>query len=132
MIVVTGAAGRLGRRVVQRLIGKGYDVLGTDRVPHSESPSPFVLVDLCNAENTTELLTDAEAVIHMGAIPGPRGDTPHEVSENNIQSTFNVLWAAAEKKLRRGCFPPVPSPWAGRMIRAPLCLCTCPSTRNIR
>ena len=81
MIVVTGAAGRLGRRVVQRLIGKGYDVLGTDRVPHSESPSPFVQVDLCNAEKTTELLTDAEAVIHMGAIPGPRGDTPHEVSE---------------------------------------------------
>ena len=104
MIVVTGAAGRLGRRVVQRLIGKGYDVLGTDRIPHSESPSPFVQTDLCNAEKTTELLTDAEAVIHMGAIPGPRSDTPHEVSENNIQSTFNVLWAAAERKLRRVVF----------------------------
>jgi len=104
MIVVTGAAGRLGRRVVQRLIGKGYDVLGTDRVPHNESPSPFIQADLCNAERATELLTDAEAVIHMGAIPGPRIDAPHEVSENNVQSTFNVLWAAAEKKLRRVVF----------------------------
>ena len=104
MIVVTGAAGRLGSRVVQRLIGKGYDVLGTDRVPHSESPSPFVQTDLCNAEEVTELLKGAEAVIHMGAIPGPKSDAPHEVSENNVQSTFNVLWAAADKKLRRVVF----------------------------
>lgn len=104
MIVVTGAAGRLGSRVVQRLIGKGYDVLGTDRVTHNESPSPFVQTDLCNAEEVTELLTGAEAVIHMGAIPGPRSDAPHEVSENNVQSTFNVLWAAADKKLRRVVF----------------------------
>ena len=132
MIVVTGAAGRLGRRVVRRLIGKGYDVLGTDRVPYNESPSSYVQVDLCNAEKAMELLIDAEAVIHMGAIPGPRIDAPHEVSENNVQSTFNVLWAAAEKKLRRVVFSSVPLPWAGRMIRAPLCRCTSRSTRNTR
>ena len=33
MILVTGAAGRLGRLVVGRLIERGYDVLGTDRLP---------------------------------------------------------------------------------------------------
>ena len=65
MIVVTGAAGRLGKRVVQRLIGKGYDVLGTDRVPHSESPSPFVQADLCNAEKSN------------GTVDGCRGGYSH-------------------------------------------------------
>ena len=40
MILVTGAAGRLGRRVVLRLIDKGYCVLGTDREAFEDSPSP--------------------------------------------------------------------------------------------
>src|SRR4029434_10519376 len=42
MILVTGAAGRLGRLVVGRLIERGYDVLGTDRLPYDDSPSPFI------------------------------------------------------------------------------------------
>ena len=62
MILVTGAAGRLGRRVVQRLIEQGYDVLGTDRVPCDDSPSPFIQADLCNVNATLdeiEILTPA-------------------------------------------------------------------------
>ncbi|MCZ6681465.1 MAG: NAD(P)-dependent oxidoreductase [Candidatus Poribacteria bacterium] len=104
MIVVTGAAGRLARRVVQRLIAKGYDVRATDRVAYNESPAPFVQIDLCDAQPVNQLLTGAEAIIHMGAIPGPGGGTPHEIFENNVGSTFNVLWAAQVNKLRRVVF----------------------------
>lgn len=46
MALVTGAAGRLGRRVVQLLLDRGYEVLGTDRVPYEESPSSFVVADI--------------------------------------------------------------------------------------
>ena len=42
MVLVTGAAGRLGRLVVLRLIDKGYSVLGTDREAFEDSPTPFV------------------------------------------------------------------------------------------
>jgi nucleoside-diphosphate-sugar epimerase len=104
MILVTGAAGRLGRLVVGRLIDRGYEVLGTDQLPYDGSPAPFVQADLCDWEKTTGLLRDAEAVIHMGAIPGPRSDEPRKIFENNVQSTFNVLMAAADKKLRRVVF----------------------------
>ena len=45
MILVTGAANRLGRLVVGRLIEQGYEVLGTDRLPYNGSPSPFVQAD---------------------------------------------------------------------------------------
>ena len=31
MIVVTGAAGRMGRQVLQRLVDEGTEVLGTDK-----------------------------------------------------------------------------------------------------
>ncbi len=104
MILVTGAAGRLGGRVLRILTERGYEVLGTDRVPCEDASAPFVQADLCDAEKVDELMADAEALIHMGAIPGPRSETPHEVFENNALSTFNVLLAAGEKKLRRVVF----------------------------
>ena len=71
MVLVTGAAGRLGRLVVLRLIDKGYSVLGTDREAFEDSPTPFVQAELCDMEQANAGLANAEAVIHMGAIPGP-------------------------------------------------------------
>lgn len=104
MILVTGAAGRLGSRVVQVLMDRGYDVLGTDRRPKEDSPSRFVEADLCDEEKVTELIADAEAVIHMAAIPGPSGGEPYKMYRNNGQSTFNIMIAAAQRKLRRVVF----------------------------
>ena len=104
MIVVTGAGGRLGRRVVERLIARGYEVLATDRVPVNESPTEFVQADLCDAGRVGEVLSGAEAVIHMGAIPGPTREEPRQIFENNVQSTFNVLMTAEELNLRRVVF----------------------------
>ena len=103
MILVTGAAGRLGRRVVRQLMDKGYHVLGTDRVAFEDSPSPFVQAELRDTERANALLTDAEAVIHMGAIPGPGADR-YETFENNVLSTFNIMWAAMNQNLHRVVF----------------------------
>ena len=64
MILVTGAAGRLGQRVVRRLINKGYHVLGTDKMSYENSPSPFVQAELCQAERVKDLVTNAEAVMY--------------------------------------------------------------------
>ena len=104
MIVVTGAAGRLGRLVVRRLVDRGYQVLATDRVAFDESPAEFVRVDLGDPKGVGELLKDAEGVIHMGAIPGPTRDEPREIFDNNVRSTFNVLMAAEELGLHRVVF----------------------------
>ena len=68
MLVVTGAAGALGGRFVRRLIEKGYDVLGTDRVPFADSPAPFVQADLCDRQKGAELLTNADAAIRARSI----------------------------------------------------------------
>ena len=70
MIVVTGAAGRLGRRVVQLLVDRGREVLATDQVEADDLPAEFVRCDLGNAVAVHDVLKGAEAVIHMGAIPG--------------------------------------------------------------
>jgi UDP-glucose 4-epimerase len=104
MIVVTGAGGRLGRLVADRLVRAGKDVVGTDRVPAESPDFKFVLGDLSDAGMVSELVRGADAVVHMGAIPGPRSRGQIETFENNVSSTFNVMMAAAEHKVRRIVF----------------------------
>ena len=104
MIVVTGAAGRLGSKVARLLLDRGYDVLGTDKLPSIDSALKFVQGDLLDRELVASLLDGAEAVIHMGAIPGPEVAEPREIFDNNVESTMNVMMTAAEKGLRRIVF----------------------------
>ena len=104
MIVVTGAARRLGRLVVRRLVDRGYEVLATDRVAFEESPAEFILADLGDPRSVGQILNGAEGIIHMGAIPGPTREGPREIFDNNVQSTFNVFMAAEELDLRRVVF----------------------------
>ncbi len=104
MIVVTGAAGRLGRRVVQLLADQGREVLATDQVAADDLPVDFARCDLVDRKAVEAILKDAEAVIHMGAIPGPLAEDPRNIFDNNVTSTFNVMMTAAEFGLRRVVF----------------------------
>ena len=104
MILVTGAAGRLGGSVVHLLKDRGDEVVGTDQRPKPDGfPCEFAEVNLRDRKKTSELVADADAVIHMGAIPGPGGD-PAETFDNNTLSTFNVMWAGQQHKIRRVVF----------------------------
>ena len=104
MIVVTGAAGRLGRRVLQLLADQGREILATDQVEADDLPAEFVRCDLGNAGAVHDVLKGAEAVIHMGAIPGPSRAEPRVIFENNVPADFNVMMSAAELGLRRVVF----------------------------
>ena len=104
MIVVTGAAGRLGRRVVQWLVDQDKEVLATDQLVADDLPAEFVRCDLGDAKAVEGILKDAEAVVHMGAIPGPLREDPRVIFTNNVTSTFNVMMSAAELGLRRVVF----------------------------
>ena len=104
MIVVTGAAGRLGRRVVQLLVDQNKEVLATDQWATDDLPAEFVRCDLADANAVEGILKDAEAVVHMGAIPGPLREDQRVIFENNVASTFNVMMSAAELGLRRVVF----------------------------
>ena len=104
MIVVTGAAGRLGRRVVQLLVDQDREVLATDQLEANDLPTEFVRCDLGDAGAVGDILQGAEAVVHMGAIPGPSRAEPREIFENNVACDFNVMMSAAELGLRRVVF----------------------------
>ena len=104
MIVVTGAAGRLGRMVVGLLVDQGREVLATDQVDADDLPAEFVRCNLVDAGAVGNILKGAEAVIHMGAIPGPQREEPRFIFDNNVSSAFNVMMSAAELGLRRVVF----------------------------
>ena len=104
MIVVTGAAGRLGRRVVQLLVDQDKEVLATDQLVADGLPAEFVRCDLVDAKAVEGILKGSEAVVHMGAIPGPLREDPRFIFTNNVNSTFNVMMSAAELGLRRVVF----------------------------
>ena len=93
--------------MVDLLLGKGYEVLGTDRCDHPDAPCQFVEVNPCDRDKVLEMMSKAYAVIHLGAILGPHGGEPGLIYENNGFSTYNIMTLmtlAAERSLRRVVF----------------------------
>lgn len=100
-VVVTGAAGRLGRAVVSLLAEQSVDLLAVDREPMPSASTPTLRADLCDLGQAYGALAGAGAIIHLAAIPAPVGHPPEEVYRTNILSTFNVFEAAATLGIRR-------------------------------
>ena len=95
-VVITGAAGSIGRKLSAHMAGlgwtlRGFDVAGADGV---------VTADLLEADGAwTALLAGADAVIHLAAHPWPPGSWTE--SRMNMDMTANVLRAARERGVPR-------------------------------
>jgi nucleoside-diphosphate-sugar epimerase len=102
-VVVTGAAGLLGRHVVLAMTQAGHEVRGVDVVPPAgpASDAQFVGADLTDLGAAVQALTDAEVVIHTAAIPRPVGRTASEVFRTNVLAAQNVTEAALIHGARR-------------------------------
>ena len=96
-IFITGAAGKLGQRLAERLTDS-HEIVAFDRAdPPEKLPANvrYVQADLRDAEKVTQAAADAQAVIHLGAIPGPVQSIPSsEIFAINTQGTYQVLDAA--------------------------------------
>jgi UDP-glucose 4-epimerase len=76
-IVVTGAAGFIGRHVVRALLQRGHDVTGIDRRPWGSAGETVVVADLADpAAPVDHLLRRAGAVVHLAGRPGVRDHRP--------------------------------------------------------
>ncbi len=94
-IVVTGGSGKLGLWVLKEFVEHGYDVLNVDISPSREPVCNTVKANLENLGEIYGILSNADAVVHIAAIPRP-GEHPNEVVyRNNVMSTYNILEASA-------------------------------------
>jgi nucleoside-diphosphate-sugar epimerase len=100
-IVVTGGSGKAGRWVVRHLRAAGHDVLSVDVATDGGSHGSWVLADLTDPGQTLEVISGADAVVHLAAIPAPDIHPPAETFRNNALSTYNVFAAAVDRGVSR-------------------------------
>ena len=109
-VLVTGAAGFIGLFTAQRLLSKGYEVVGLDNLNEyydvtlkqarlarltAETRFRFVKIDLADAPAVAELFSREgfQRVVHLAAQAGVRYslEHPHSYMQSNVAGTLNVL-----------------------------------------
>ena len=97
-ILVTGASGFLGGRLVEVLSAQGTAVRGTTRLvsrARQLSGVQWVQCDLAREDGLRNALGDIETVIHCAALCGPPG-TLEEYENANVRGTLRLVRLAAE------------------------------------
>lgn len=104
-VLVTGAAGFIGRRVGTLLHEAGRPVVGTDVVaPRPVLPFEFHVADARDVARHADVLArGCDAVVHCGGISGPMvmQDNPAELLDINIRGTTQLLSLASTFGVRR-------------------------------
>jgi nucleoside-diphosphate-sugar epimerase len=99
-ILITGAAGLIGKEVTKGLVAAGHDVVATDLVKDDLSPAQkFVVGDLVSADFISQLDFRCDAIVHLGSIPRPGIASDETVLHNNVIGTYHVFASAVEKNV---------------------------------
>jgi nucleoside-diphosphate-sugar epimerase len=109
--LVTGGAGFIGSHITAALAASGakvriIDDLSTgyrENVEAIDGDVDFVQGSVADEESLRRALEDVELVFHEAAIPSvPRSvENPRQTHIASVESTFSLLLAAKEKKVRR-------------------------------
>lgn len=102
-VLVTSAAGTLGRAVVREFAPTGVDVAVDRRPPPARSDDGHgrvVSVDVRDARQVREVMAECDGVVHLAAHPGPGAVPDEELFSNNTLATFTVISAAAGHGIR--------------------------------
>jgi nucleoside-diphosphate-sugar epimerase len=104
-IAVTGGNGRIGRAVTALALAQGHTVTSLDRASSDEAVPgvAFKETDVSDYDATAQAIDGSDAVVHLAAIPGPNRHPDHQVHNNNVVGSYNVLHAAAALGIRRFC-----------------------------
>lgn len=99
-VVVTGAAGKLGRGLLSHLRARHPDwtIVPTDAAGELDG---LRVVDVLDGSALRDVFGGADAVVHLAAIPRPVGNDPDEVMRVNVQGTHHVYRAAVDAGVGR-------------------------------
>jgi len=103
LVLVTGAAGLLGRFVVEELLSSGYRVRGFDR-RRGKADIDWRVADVTDAVAVADALKDVEAVLHIAAVPNIWSGDGQTIMRVNVQGTYTVLEAAEAARIERFVF----------------------------
>lgn len=107
-ILVTGVAGFIGSHLSEKLIQKGYRVIGLDNLSHGSlenltvilghSKFQFVQGDVRNIDLLMSISHEIDAIVHLAAYKIPRYGNALETLDVNIKGIENVLRVAKKRK----------------------------------
>lgn len=90
-VVVTGANGKIGTRVMEILAKSGYNVMGIDREVFNLRKYEHRIVDLLHEGQVYQTLSNSDAVIHLASYPRPNIVPDTLTFQNNVNSIHNIL-----------------------------------------
>jgi len=105
-VAVTGGNGRIGKAILRNLNEFGYWTVNLARGKRREEISDqYITTDLLDPGNVYASMAkcEAEAVIHMGTIPGPNSHPGYVTYRSNVMSSYHILEAASFLKLESVC-----------------------------
>jgi NADH dehydrogenase len=98
-ILVTGASGTVGSRVVERLRGQGWTVRCLVRRRPPATDRDVVQGDLGDGGSLDRAVTGTQAILHVAALTHAR--RARDYTETNLNGTRRLLDAAARHGVRR-------------------------------
>jgi len=108
IVVVTGGAGFIGSHLVAALLKDGYEVKVVDNLSGGKSEkvpdgAEFFEQDVNDAAALTKIMTGAEFVFHLAALPRVQYSIEHPIETNsaNVDGTVSVLTAARDAGIKR-------------------------------
>jgi UDP-glucose 4-epimerase len=124
-VLITGAAGSLGRQLARDLAERGHEVVGYDLRRAEGMPCRWVMGDVRAVQALTEAAEGCQAVAHLPAWHGIhlRHKSRREFWELNVDGAFNAFQAAKTVGARKvlfcstmGVYAGIPRP-EGRALR---------------
>jgi len=105
-IAVTGGNGKIGRAILSHLTDHGYETVNLARGKRREEVSDrYITTNLLDAGETYGALAEsnADAVIHLGTIPGPGSHPQFATYESNAMSAVHIIEASESLGLESCC-----------------------------
>jgi nucleoside-diphosphate-sugar epimerase len=103
-ILVTGAAGKLGKAVRAELASAGHSLRLTDVIPIEHAEGEALRLDISDGVAVWRAMEGIEAVAHLAWGGKEPRDEIRRIASNhdvNAKGTFNLLWAAARQGVKR-------------------------------
>jgi nucleoside-diphosphate-sugar epimerase len=119
-VLVTGAAGMLGRALTDALLARGIPVRSFDLLAHPDPRVQSVIGDLRDAPAVTAACAGVDTVFHTASVVYLGLGRPDWVHEVNVQGTQHVIDGCCAQGVP-GWSTPARSTWsstAGRLLRA--------------
>ncbi len=103
-IALTGAGGKLGQAILPLALAQGHEIVAIDRrLPELPTGVAGYTLEMSDYDGLVGAFSGCDALIHMAAIPSPRGLRDHEVHANNVVGSYNAMRAAVDAGISRIC-----------------------------